>query len=118
MSSDFARNESVNSEGMDSDSFHTRSRYAVSASVATTPTITPVVAPVETPTEETSRVDTDGGDHDRYAHFCRKDDIMRAMVTGESIVALCGKRWVPTRDPERFPICPTCIERKAAVWTL
>jgi len=86
--------------------------------LATTPTITPVVAPVETPTEETSRVDTDRGDHDRYAHFCRKDDIMRAMVTGEAIVALCGKKWVPTRDPERFPICPTCIERKAAGWTL
>ncbi len=86
--------------------------------LATTPTITPLVAPVETPTEETSHVDTDGGDHDRYAHFCRKDDIMRAMVTGEAIVALCGKKWVPTRDPERFPICPTCIERKAAGWTL
>lgn len=86
--------------------------------VATTPTITPVVAPVETPTEEVSRAGTDGGDHDRYAHFCRKDDIMRAMVTGEAIVALCGKRWIPTRDPERYPICPTCIERKAAGWTL
>ncbi|MBJ7382049.1 MAG: DUF3039 domain-containing protein [Acidimicrobiia bacterium] len=91
---------------------------ALVGDLATTPTITPVVAPVETPTEETSHVDTDGGDHDRYAHFCRKDDIMRAMVTGESIVALCGKRWVPTRDPERYPICPTCIERKAAGWTL
>ena len=118
MSSDLTRNQSVSSERMNSEWFDDRPHRAVSASVATTPTITPVVAPVETPTEETSRVDTDGGDHDRYAHFCRKDDIMRAMVTGEAIVALCGKKWVPTRDPERFPICPTCIERKAAGWTL
>jgi hypothetical protein len=23
---------------------------------------------------------------------------------------LCGKVWVPVRDPARFPICPTCKE--------
>lgn len=84
----------------------------------TTPTITPVRPPAETPTESTQPIDTDGGDHDRFAHYCRKDDITRAMVTGEAIVALCGKQWVPTRDPERYPICPTCKERKAAGWRL
>ena len=81
-----------------------------------TPTIAPVRPPVETPTESTNPIDTDGGDHDRFAHYCRKDDITRALVTGEAIVALCGKKWVPTRDPERYPICPTCKERKAAGW--
>ena len=118
MNSDFEKNASFWIERMYGDRCDAGSHYAVQSSVATTPMITPVIAPTETPTQETSRVDTDGGDHDRYAHFCRKDDIMRAMVTGEAIVALCGKRWVPTRDPERFPICPTCIERKAAGWTL
>ena len=83
-----------------------------------TPTIAPVRPPVETPTESTNPIDTDGGDHDRFAHYCRKDDITRAMVTGEAIVALCGKRWVPTRAPERYPICPTCQERRAAGWRL
>ena len=48
----------------------------------------------------------------------RKDDVARAYVTGEAIDALCGKKWVPTRDPSRYPICPTCVERKAAGWTL
>ena len=23
---------------------------------------------------------------------------------------LCGKVWVPSRDPKRYPICPTCKE--------
>ena len=41
-------------------------------------------------------------------------DIARALVTGEAITALCGKRWVPSRDPERYPICPTCKEIFAA----
>jgi Protein of unknown function (DUF3039) len=76
-------------------------------------TVTPV-RPVEAP----EHVDTDHGDHDRFAHYCRKADITRALVTGEAIVALCGKKWVPTRDPSRYPICPSCAERKAAGWTL
>lgn len=59
-------------------------------------------------------VTTDEGDHDRFAHYCRKADIVRAMVTGEAITALCGKKWVPSHDPERYPICPTCVERRAA----
>lgn len=81
-----------------------------------TETLKPITMPVEAPTEQP--VDTDHGDHDRFAHYCRKADITRALVTGEAIVALCGKKWVPTRDPQRYPVCPTCKERKAAGWTL
>jgi hypothetical protein len=81
-------------------------------------TLTPAPAEITTPVETPQPVDTDGGDHDRFAHYARKADITRAYVTGEAIVALCGKKWVPTRDPTRYPICPTCVERKAAGWTL
>ena len=52
------------------------------------------------------------------ASLDEKADVTRAMVTGEAIVALCGKKWVPTRAPERYPVCPTCAERKAAGWRL
>jgi Protein of unknown function (DUF3039) len=85
---------------------------------APAPVIAPVVAPVQTPVESPVPIDTDGGDHDRFAHYARKDDVARAYVTGEAITALCGKKWVPTRDPSRYPICPTCVERKAAGWKL
>jgi hypothetical protein len=30
------------------------------------------------------------------------------MVLGTPVIALCGKVWVPSRDPERFPVCPEC----------
>ena len=63
-------------------------------------------------------VSTGDGDHDRFAHYCRREDVARAYVTGEAIEALCGKKWIPTRDPSRYPICPTCVERKAAGWQL
>jgi hypothetical protein len=39
-----------------------------------------------------------------------KDKLTEAMVMGTPVVALCGKVWVPSRDPERFPVCPECKE--------
>lgn len=53
---------------------------------------------------------TEEGDHDRFSHYAPKAKIMEAMVTGKPIIALCGKKWIPSRDPEKFPICPTCKE--------
>jgi hypothetical protein len=50
------------------------------------------------------------GDHERFSHYAPKDKIVEAAVTGKAIRALCGKKWVPTRDPSRFPVCPTCQE--------
>jgi hypothetical protein len=32
------------------------------------------------------------------------------MVMGTPVVALCGKVWVPSRDPEKYPVCPECKE--------
>lgn len=71
-----------------------------------------------TPVQAPDVVTTDDGNHDRFAHYCRRADVVRATVTGEAIVALCGKKWVPTRDPSRYPICPTCVERRAAGMSL
>ena len=50
------------------------------------------------------------GDHDRFAHYIKKEKIVESAVTGKAVRALCGKKWVPTRDPEKFPVCPVCKE--------
>jgi hypothetical protein len=50
----------------------------------------------------------DDGDHDRFAHYVQKDKIVESAVTGKPVRALCGKVWVPGRDPSKFPICPQC----------
>lgn len=50
------------------------------------------------------------GDHDKFSHYAEQDEIMEAFVYGKSIVALCGKIWVPTRDGTGFQICPKCKE--------
>ncbi len=56
------------------------------------------------------------GDHERFAHYVRKDDIVRSNVEGVPVVALCGKKWIPNRDPDRYPVCPTCKEIKARLF--
>jgi hypothetical protein len=55
-------------------------------------------------------VDTrlDDGDDERYSHYVRKEDIVRSAVDGVAVTALCGKKWLPGRDPEKFPVCPRC----------
>ncbi len=58
--------------------------------------------------ERTSQVEDD--DHERFSHYVPKDKLMKAMVTGTPVVALCGKVWVPSRNPEKFPVCPDCKE--------
>ena len=60
--------------------------------------------------EETRVVPTDEGDHERFAHYVRKDKILESAVEGTPVIALCGKVWVPNRDPGRFPVCPECKE--------
>ena len=50
------------------------------------------------------------GDHERFAHYVQKDKIVDSAVTGTPVTALCGKVWVPSRDPQRFPVCPECKE--------
>lgn len=55
-------------------------------------------------------LDVNGGEHDLFAHYVKggNEAILRSAVTGEEVEALCGKRWVPCRDPEKFPVCPEC----------
>ena len=69
--------------------------------------------PIETPglgtlLEEQTQTSHDEGDHERYAHYVRKDKIVESAVMGAPVIALCGKVWVPNRDPQKFPVCPDC----------
>lgn len=63
------------------------------------------------------------GDHERMSHivlegFRPNEDefvqtgpsVAEGIVNGTPVRALCGKTWVPNRDPKRYPLCPTCKE--------
>ena len=60
--------------------------------------------------------DADTGEDDGYAHYARKEEIARAAVLGGTITALCGHRFSPVRDPQRFPVCPRCKELAGMLW--
>lgn len=59
--------------------------------------------------EETREL-VEPGDAERFAHYVKKEKILESALTGEPVIALCGKVWVPGRDPSKFPVCPTCKE--------
>ena len=60
--------------------------------------------------QEKQRVPTEDGDHERHSHYAPADAVTQALVMGSAVMALCGKVWVPHRDPHKYPLCPTCKE--------
>ena len=63
------------------------------------------------------------GDHERMSHIVLEGvklsdeefvsagpSVVEGIVNGTPVKALCGKVWIPGRDPKRYPICPTCKE--------
>ena len=60
--------------------------------------------------DERTEEQVQAGDHERFAHYVKKDKIVESAVLGGAVVALCGKVWVPNRDPGKFPVCPECKE--------
>lgn len=49
-----------------------------------------------------------GLEEGKVAHIIRKGDQMRGYVLGEEITALCGEKFIPTRDPYQYPVCEAC----------
>ncbi len=64
----------------------------------------------QTVEETRSQPVTDDGDHERLSHYVAKHKLTAALIEGTPLVALCGKVWVPSRDPQRYPVCPECKE--------
>lgn len=64
----------------------------------------------QTVVDERTEFRLDEGDHERFSHYVPKNKLTEAMVMGTPVVALCGKVWVPSRNPDRFPVCPECKE--------
>jgi Protein of unknown function (DUF3039) len=82
-----------------------------------------VMSRLETVESVTSSTQVDDDDHERFTHivlegYTPKDgefvaldnSVIGAMINATPVMALCGKVWVPGRDPQKYPICPTCKE--------
>ena len=87
---------------------------------------------LDTELEVSSVPQIDEGDHERFTHivlegYTPKDgefvaldnSVVGAMINATPVMALCGKVWVPGRDPQKYPLCPTCKEIAASMgWSL
>jgi len=67
---------------------------------------------LEAPTEQKSDLE----DENRFAHYAEKVSITEGYVLGSPIVAICGKIFIPSRDPKKFPLCPICKELAEALF--
>jgi hypothetical protein len=52
-----------------------------------------------------------------FAHLVPRDGdrspsavVMEALINGTPVTAFCGHTWVPSRDPNRYPLCTRCEE--------
>jgi len=34
--------------------------------------------------------------------------VLEARIEGTSVTALCGYTWIPSKDPQKFPVCDIC----------
>ena len=76
--------------------------------------------------------EVDESDHERFTHivlegYTPKDgefvalenSVVAGMINATPVMALCGKIWVPGRDPQKYPVCPTCKEIAESMgWSL
>ena len=79
------------------------------------------VAPAVTVDETTEETNTEDGDH--LAHIINptknlhcwmppmtsRDVVRVAQEYNIEIIALCGHKFIPSRDPERYPACRACF---------
>lgn len=50
----------------------------------------------------------DEGSSKQFSHYAEKNEVTEGYVLGTPVLAICGKIFVPSRDPQKFPICPIC----------
>lgn len=60
-------------------------------------------------TEVLDRPDTtDTDEPDNFAHYAEAAKVTEGYVMGTPVTAICGKVFIPHRDPKKLPICPIC----------
>jgi hypothetical protein len=50
----------------------------------------------------------DEGNSKQFSHYAEKNEVTEGYVLGTPVIAICGKIFIPSRDPLKFPLCPIC----------
>ncbi len=55
-------------------------------------------------------VKNDDNDDEQFAHYAESASVTEGYIMGTPVIAICGKVFVPSRNPERLRVCPICKE--------
>ena len=58
--------------------------------------------------EDTDIRTTDSNEDEQFAHYAEKASVTEGYIMGTPVIALCGKIFVPSRDPKNLRVCPIC----------
>jgi hypothetical protein len=70
-------------------------------------------------TDVLEKPDVDTADTDEsepFAHYAESASVTEGYIMGTPVIALCGKVFVPSRNPEKLRVCPACKELAEALF--
>jgi hypothetical protein len=59
---------------------------------------------------ERIEIETQEGNEEHFAHYAEAASVTEGYVLGTPVMAICGKIFIPSRNPERLRVCPICKE--------
>ena len=59
---------------------------------------------------ERTDLETQESDEEHFAHYAESASVTEGYVLGTPVLAICGKIFIPSRNPERLRVCPICKE--------
>ncbi len=61
-------------------------------------------------------LDVQDKDGEQFAHYAEASEVTEGYIMGTPVIALCGKIFVPTRDPLKLKVCPACKQIAEALY--
>lgn len=55
-------------------------------------------------------IKNDDNDEEQFAHYAESASVTEGYIMGTPVIALCGKIFIPFRNPEKLRVCPSCKE--------
>jgi hypothetical protein len=59
---------------------------------------------------EKTDLDTEESNEEYFAHYADAAKVTEGYIMGTPVIALCGKVFIPHRNPEKLRVCPICKE--------
>lgn len=59
---------------------------------------------------EKTDINTEEDNKEYFAHYADASKVTEGYIMGTPVIALCGKVFIPSRDPLKLRVCPICKE--------